>query len=168
MIPQARSEGSLSRIGTYRVGFFERYSLALICYRIIYDRRVRSRYRQIKEGIPQLQFYRRPFTPRLARRRAITSNLNRLRLARARYWPIGNSFFFGFSRFSWAKTLVDGGDLRRPICRDGTHGANWAPPLEYLTSLISAVECLPGFYQPLLPPYRASYPRLPVFSLSSG
>jgi len=36
-----------------------------------------------------------------------------------------------------------------------------AGPLEYL-SLISAVECLPGFYQPLLSPCRASYPRQPL------
>lgn len=77
---------------------------------------------------------------------AITSNLNRLRLVR--YWPIGNSFFWLLSLFL-GETLVGSEDLRRSICRDDTHGANWAEPFEYLR-LISAVECLPGFYQPLL------------------
>lgn len=36
-----------------------------------------------------------------------------------------------------------------------------AGPLEYL-SLISAIECLPEFYQPLLSPCRAFCPRQPL------
>jgi len=86
---------------------------------------------------------------------AIASNLNRLR--RARYWPIGSSLFFVSRLLPLLPdgTLIGGGDLRGPICGDGTHGANWLQPLEYL-SLISAVECLPGFYQPLPTPPPSS------------
>lgn len=117
---------------------------------------VRQRYAIIE--IPRSVAVLSMFIHSDSRDSAISSNLNRLRLVR--YWPIGNSFFWLLSPFL-DETLVGSEDLRRSICRDDTHGANCAGPLEYLR-LISAVECLPEFYQPLLShPLRPSSSVLP-------